>query len=120
MKKSTIGVLYLITFLISMLGFILYGGGAFEAAKQAVDEPPNTSIIYSPIFYVGILLLVIGGILALVAWIGVLVKTAFLGRWGWFFSIFFFPGIALLVYIFFGPTSAKEHPAVAPHQAYPQ
>ena len=50
----------------------------------------------------------VGGILAIVAWIGALVKTARLSQWLWFILLIVFSGITMLVYIFAGPTKPAE------------
>ncbi|BCL83037.1 hypothetical protein ccbrp13_55020 [Ktedonobacteria bacterium brp13] len=63
---------------------------------------------------IGGLLVFIGGILVLIAWIGALIKTAKLGRWGWFVCLIIFSGITLLIYIFWGPTTPKNQIAQDP------
>ena len=61
---------------------------------------------------IGALLVALGNLLALVAWIGALVKTARLGRWGWFIFLLLFSAITMLIYIFAGPT-ASARPALS-------
>jgi uncharacterized protein (DUF486 family) len=56
---------------------------------------------------IAILLLIVGSVFALIAWIGALIKTAKLGQWLWFILLIVFSGITMLVYIFAGPTQPK-------------
>jgi hypothetical protein len=57
--------------------------------------------------------------LGLIAWIGALVRTARLRRWGWFTCLLIFSGAALTLYIFAGPTVSPAPPLSAvPYQGF--
>jgi hypothetical protein len=64
--------------------------------------------------------LLIAVVLEMVAWIGALVKTAQLGRWGWFICMLipFINSFAFLGYVLFGPTESARPVPVAPLQPY--
>jgi len=107
MERKTSRNLYLIGLVLEIVGIILFtiGTGAAIATANSdgtVSAAGGTS--FSILSLISILLLVVGGILAFVAWIGALVKTARLGQWLWFILLIVFSGITLLVYIFAGPT----------------
>ena len=54
-----------------------------------------------------VILAVVGGIVFAVAWIGALIRTAQLGRWGWFVLLLLFSVVSLLVYLLWGPTPER-------------
>ncbi len=68
----------------------------------------STVLIYSKVSpAVGGLLYIVGAIGAFVAWVGALIKTAQLSRWGWFVGVLITGGIGLLIYVFGGPTEKR-------------
>ncbi len=70
------------------------------SAASAGNAAATTSLGASALF--GDLLLIIGGILSLVAWIGTLIATAKQGRWGWFVCTIIFSYITELIYLIAG------------------
>lgn len=54
-----------------------------------------------------VILAVVGSLVFAIAWIGALIRTAQLGRWGWFVLLLLFSVVSLLVYIFRGPTPER-------------
>ncbi|HEV2579359.1 MAG TPA: hypothetical protein VGT44_00790 [Ktedonobacteraceae bacterium] len=124
MRKALSRTLYLIGLVICIVGGILLGV-SFAGSTTGID--PNTgattitSIGNPALFGIGIFLLVIGGILGFIAYVGALIKTAMLGRWGWFVCLLVISGITMLVYIFAGPETrpAAQVPMGYPPQAYP-
>lgn len=107
MERKTSRNLYLIAILLDIVGIILFtiGTGAAIATANSdgtVSAAGGTS--FSILSLISILLLVVGGVFALIAWIGALIKTAKLGQWVWFILLIVFSGITMLVYIFAGPT----------------
>ena len=131
MRKSTTRTLYLIGLGIVIVATILFvaalasGGGTSYYTNGGYSYSSNAN---PALLGIAIFLYVAGGIVNLVAWIGALIKTASLGRWGWFTCLLLLSGITMLVYIFAGP----ETPAVPqaapmgyapqgyPPQGYPQ
>lgn len=53
---------------------------------------------------IGILLFVVGGLCGLIGWILGLVKTAQIGRWGWFVAVLLLSPLGSLIYGIAGPT----------------
>lgn len=78
MHKKTIALFYVPASLLLGLGYTLHGS-------------------------IGVILLAIGGILGVVAWIGTLMATAKLKRWGWLICTIIFSHITELVYLIVGP-----------------
>jgi hypothetical protein len=126
MRKSLSRNLYLIGLGIAILATILLFAG-LAGSQTSIDPSTGYSTVTSvgnPVLLgISIFLYVIGGIINLIAWVGALVKTAQLGRWGWFICLLLFSGITMLIYIFAGPeTPAVSQAAVGayPQQGYPQ
>lgn len=95
MKKSTSRNLYLIGIVIAIIGIVVAGIGSSNS---------NTSTGTSPLYTVGGIAYGIGVLIVIIGYIGTLVKTARLARWGWFICLLLFSGITMLIYIFAGPT----------------
>ncbi|HEY7342028.1 MAG TPA: hypothetical protein VH591_14205 [Ktedonobacterales bacterium] len=107
MERSTSRNLYLIGLVLEIVGIILFivGTTAAIATSDANGVPSDAGATsFGILGLIAILVLAVGGVLALVAWIGALVKTAKLGQWLWFILLIVFSGITMLVYIFAGPT----------------
>jgi hypothetical protein len=120
MERKTSRNLYLIGLVLFIIATVLLivGGGA---AAAATTTNPDGTVSTTAGAGIGILLIVsflvyaVGGILAIIAWIGALIKTARLGQWLWFILLIVFSGITMLVYIFAGPT---EPASAAASSAY--
>ncbi len=107
MERKTSRNLYLIGLVLEIVGIILFtvGTTAAIATSDANGTPSDAGTAsFGILGLIAILLLAVGGVLALVSWIGALVKTARLGQWLWFILLIVFSGITMLVYIFAGPT----------------
>ncbi|HEY0752429.1 MAG TPA: hypothetical protein VGD98_00500 [Ktedonobacteraceae bacterium] len=112
MKKSVSRTLYLLALLLDIGGMVVFffgaGGGnmhTFNALAASghlfVAADMNNSMLTG----LGAPLFALGSLLAMIAWIGALIRTALLGRWGWFIFLLLFSGITMLIYIFAGPTT---------------
>jgi hypothetical protein len=72
-----------------------------------------TTAVKLPVLYgsqtasLAVVLALVGGIVFAIAWIGALIRTARLGYWGWFTFVLLLSVIALLIYLFWGPTPEK-------------
>ena len=115
MKKSVSRVLYLLALLLWIGGIVVFyygaGGGnmsTFNALVTSGHLFVAADMSNSTFTGIGALLVAVGSLLALIAWIGALVKTARLGRWGWFVFLLIFSAITLLIYIFAGPTTSTR------------
>ncbi len=112
MSKSLTRTLYLIAIVGFIVGLVVAGVGASQTTVDATTGATSLTGTGAILALVGVVLYIIAGILAFVAWIGALIKTAQLQRWGWFVCLIIFSGITMLVYIFGGPeTSPNQVPA---------
>lgn len=115
MKKSVSRVLYLLAILLDIGGVAVFvygaGGGnmdTFNSLAASGHLFVAADMSNSMLTGLGFLMVALAGLLALIAWIGALVKTARLGRWGWFVFLILFSSITLLIYIFAGPTTSTR------------
>ncbi|HEV8190331.1 MAG TPA: hypothetical protein VGP82_02445 [Ktedonobacterales bacterium] len=106
MSKSRTRTLYLLSILGLVVGIVLYVVAANQGALDANGTPTLTGP-GATLALVGLGFYALASILALIAWIGALIKTAQLQRWVWFVCLLLFSGIAMLIYVFAGPTTAK-------------
>ncbi len=127
MSKRTIGILYIVSIIMGLVGTGLILGGVFinyTANNVYSTNGQVTGIGNVPLFATGVVIVSLAGILYLIAWIGALVNLARLQQWVWFILMFFFHGIALLIYVIAGPTTPPGVPQYAqqymPPQYYPQ
>lgn len=123
MERKTSRNLYLGGIVLAIIATILIVVASVIAAANATTGPDGQSQVPDSITTVLAILTiaaaaiyVIGAILAIVAWIGALIKTARLGEWVWFILLLILggTGIMMLVYIFAGPTQPKAVTASAP------
>src|SRR5581483_6318759 len=115
MKKSVSRALYLLALLLDIAGIVVFvygaGGGNMNTFNSLVASGHlfvSTDMNNSMLTGIGALLVAAGSLLAFIAWIGALIKTARLGRWGWFVFLLIFSGITMLLYIFAGPTTSTR------------
>jgi hypothetical protein len=115
MKKSVSRILYLLAIVIDIVAITVFyqgaGGGdmaKFNALAAAGHLFVAADMSNSSMTATGALLFLIAFLLAIVAFVGALVKTARLRRWGWFICLLLFSGITMLIYIFAGPTTRKS------------
>jgi hypothetical protein len=114
MSRSTVRRIFLIGLAIWIVGLVLFGGGFLGGHPTTVQSgssgyAPGNSALSG----IGLALMAIGGIIDFVAWIGALIGTAQLGRWGWFVALLVLGLIGLLlivmiVYVIAGPTERRE------------
>lgn len=86
MDRSKSAILYLIGVIAALVGLFLFENG-------------DTNILF-------FLLMIIAGVTTFIAWIGALIRTAQLGRWGWFVCLLVLTGITMLIYIIAGPVTS--------------
>jgi len=100
MRKSRSRTLYII-------GFVLVIAGLFTRLIDLSNHVnPTTGVVNGSTPAITLLvgfLFLIGLILMIAAWIGALVRTAQLQRWGWFVFLLLLSGLTMLAYIFSGP-----------------
>lgn len=86
MDKSKIRILYLAAFILGVIGaLVMQSSSGF-----------------------GALVLIVAGILSAIAWIGALVNSARLKRWGWVACLVVFSALTMLAYIFVGPAAPEQ------------
>lgn len=109
MSKPLSRLFYLAGILFAIVGALLIARGYANSRVL-----PNGSLhpAHPTSAVIGIILSSLATVLALASWIGALVKTARLHRWGWFICLLIFSGITLLLYIFFGPTTPR-YPSIS-------
>lgn len=112
LSKSLTRTLYLIAIIGFIVGIVVGTIGASQTTVDATTGAASLTGTGAILALVGVALYVIAGILAFVAWIGALIKTAQLQRWGWFVCLIVFSGITMLIYIFAGPET-RPTPAAA-------
>jgi hypothetical protein len=109
MERKTSRNLYLIAILLEIVGGVLFAIGAGTAAATANTDGTLSATggaSFGILSIVALLVIVVGAILAIIAWIGALIKTAKLGQWVWFILLLVI-NVTMLVYIFAGPTEPK-------------
>ncbi len=128
MRKSTSRALYLLGILLYIVGIAVFIFGAAGTDFGKLGNLAASGHLFiagdmsnSMLTGLGALIVLLGLLLTLIAWIGALIKTARLGRWGWFICLILFSGITLLIYIFAGPTTrpGQMMEAQAPQTPYP-
>lgn len=123
MRKSVSRTLYLLALVLGIAAAVLIILGIQGSTFTSVQSGPSsvgalTSVGNPGLLFAGIGASIVGGVLLLIAWIGALVRTAQLGRWGWFVCLIVLSGITMLLYIFIGPTTPAN--AQYPPQQYPR
>ncbi|HEV8192811.1 MAG TPA: hypothetical protein VGP82_15205 [Ktedonobacterales bacterium] len=105
MSKSLSRNLYLLGILGFIVAFVVLTVSAAGATANADGTITGGN---AALALVSTLLFAVAGIITFIAWIGALIKTAQLQRWGWFVCLIVFSGITMLIYVFAGPETAKE------------
>jgi hypothetical protein len=114
MSLSTTRKLYLSAIGLAIIGVILFFVGA---AGATVDTTTGAVSGGNPaLTLVATIVFVVAGIVSFVAWIGALIATAKIGRWGWFVFILLLSGIGMLAYVIAGPKAPAQVMAYAPPQ----
>ena len=132
MTKRTIGIFFIISILMDLIGVGLIIGGLVGSTYTTTTTDNGystsgqiTSFGNLPLFVTGIILVSLSAIPYLVAWIGALVNLARLQQWIWFVFMIIFHWITLLIYLIAGPTTPRfqQYPQYMPPQQpqnYPQ
>jgi hypothetical protein len=108
-NKLTIALLSLAAIVLNALAFVGYGPAVATqlfGCHSSLYGPPATGCASSTSGAIAIgLTLYIAGVLAgLAAWIGGLIKTGQIRRWGWFVVVLLLPALGSLLYGLAGPT----------------
>lgn len=120
-------ILWLLVFsgLLTIIGLAVFLPAVFSAAQscsqtqlQAGTCRPAVSAGEGVGFAVGILLFIVAGLLATIAWIGALIRAARMQTWVWFVIILLLHGVGTLIYAIAGPASQPAL-ATSPLPGYP-
>lgn len=116
MRKKTIAWLFIVGIILAIVGAVLYLPGITSMAQAAqTGATPQVGAGFA----IGLIVLIVGGILSFIAWIGTLVATGKQGRWGWFVAVLILGLISLswlieIIYLIAGPgLPAKDSAPVA-------
>lgn len=115
MSKSLSRTLYLIGLGVVIVAVILLVAGlagSTTSTDPITGQTTITSVGNPALLGISTVFFVVGGILSFVAYVGALIKTASLGRWGWFVCLLLISGITMLVYIFAGPETRPNQQMV--------
>jgi hypothetical protein len=118
MTKKTIGIFFIVSVIMDLIGVGLIIGGLAGSTYTTTTNGYSTNAQVTsfgnlPLFITGVILVSLSAIPYLVAWIGALVNLARLQQLIWFVFMLIFQWITLLVYLFAGPTTPR-------FQQYPQ
>jgi hypothetical protein len=115
MKKSVSRTFFLLALLFDIVGVGVFIFGASGGNMNTLNALAASGHLFvsadmsnSHLTAIGALLVTFSFLFLLIAWIGALIKTARLGRWGWFICLIIFSALALLIYVFFGPTTSTR------------
>ena len=130
MSKRTIGILFIVSIIMDLIGVGLIAGGLVGSTFSTTSSGYSTNAQVTsfgnlPLFIIGVIILSLSAIPYLVAWIGALINLARLQEWVWFVLMLIFQWITLLVYLFAGPTTPRvpqytQNMPPQPPQNYPQ
>ena len=90
-----------------LLGALFFVVGALVGAPTSTDATGThlTALGNPPLFAAGLVLALAAGIVAGIAWIFALIRTAQLQRWGWFVCMLVMGSIVTLIWSLVGPDS---------------
>ena len=119
MSKKTIAIFYILSIVLGLIGAGLLIGGLAGSTITTTNTAYGTSgqvqSVGNPALLVtGVILIVLGGILHLISWVGALVALARLQEWVWFILMILFSSICLLIYLIIGPSVSRATPAYVP------
>src|SRR5437763_988479 len=128
MSKRTIGIFFIISIIMDLIGVALIAGGLIGSTYTTTTNGYSTNAQVTsfgnmPLFIIGVIMLSLSAIPFLIAWIGALVNLARLQEWVWFVLMLIFQWITLIVYLIAGPTTragVSQYSQYMPPQGYPQ
>ena len=112
MNKRTIGIFFIVSILMDLIGLGLLVGGLVGSTYTTSTNGYSTNAQVTnfgnlPLFITGVTLLSLSAIPFLIAWIGALINLARFQEWVWFVLMLLFSWITLLVYLIAGPTRPR-------------
>ncbi len=126
MKRKAILILWIVSFVIGLVGGGMVVPGIVKAANNCTPNAfggQNCSLAPSDPLAVlagfGVIVLIVASIVGAVAWIGALIGSAKTQSWGWFVIVLIFSGLGTLIYALAGPPEQQPAP-VGGYQPYSQ
>ena len=128
MKRKTILILWIVSFVVALVGFGMFVPGIVKAANNCTTTPAGTQNCTLPpgdpvavLAGFGIFVLIAASIVGAVAWIGALVSSAKAQAWGWFVVVLIFSSLGTLIYALAGPPEQQPAPigGYPPYSQYP-
>ena len=112
MTKRIIMILSVAAIVLLIAAFLGFGPAFathLRSCQSSTNTPYATGCISSAsgAVVIGFVLYLAGALAALVAWILGLIRTAQLGRWGWFVAVLLISPLGSLLYGLAGPTQRK-------------
>jgi hypothetical protein len=108
MPKRTIGIFYGVSVLIEIVGIFIFSTSSADYITALQNDVEDGVILAQRGITIGIVVIVVGAIPGLVAWLGALINHSQAQQWIWFIPMFFFSGIMLLVHLIAGPQPLKK------------
>jgi hypothetical protein len=124
-KKKTILIVWIVGFVIALIGSAMLGSSIYAAAHNCTTTAygtQNCSLpVTSPLTSVGLIGLVvvlIGAVVGLVAWAGALIRSASMRTWVWFVVVFILGGLGTLIYALAAPADSATPVMAVPQRSY--
>ena len=113
MNKPTIAILSIAAIVLNVIAFIGYGPAFATQLRFCQSSATNSNLLgcltsAGSAVDIGFVLYLGGVIAAVIAWIMGLIKTAQIGRWGWFAAVLLLPVLGSLLYGLVGPTTRAK------------
>src|SRR5690242_10780284 len=119
MSKRTIGIFFIISVIMDIIGVGMIIGGLIGSTTATTNNGYSTSTVVTnfgngPLFAFGVILAALSSIPFLIAWIGALINLARLQAWVWLVFMIIFSWITMIIYLIAGPTT-RQAPQYAPY-----
>jgi uncharacterized protein with PQ loop repeat len=126
-RKRTILWMEVISFILAIIGVVAFLPSILSVAQSCTQDQLNAGTCTPSVsagagagFAIGIVLLIIAGLLATIAWIGALIRSAKMQTWGWFVVVLLLHWLGTLIYAVGGPSDQPAMAAYPPQQYPPQ
>ena len=101
---------YLVSLGIFLVGCILLFASLIGGQRVTNSLGGNyTTPTNTPLFFIGLVVMILAAIPLLIIWIRTLIQLAQLQKWGWFVFVLVLSMLALLVYFFSGLSIRQEN-----------
>jgi hypothetical protein len=113
-NKPTIAILSIAAIVLNVIAFVKFGPAFATQLRSCQSSTNNTNLLgcltsAGSAVDIGFVLYLGGVIAAIIAWVMGLIKTAQIGRWGWFAAVLLLPVLGSLLYGLAGPTTRAKY-----------